>query len=466
MPDLNDQIRTYFDEVDPPFTPAELMREPQRTQHPRRIMTARAFALAAGAAVAVLVLVGGPLLLLRGATDVDGQPIAPVVAQTNAATTPKGVPVAPLPVVVEPDGVIVATTVAKQTPPIATCPPGSNPNLPGPVDQARPLQGHDFLAAMDRQSGRVIAVDYPGVDTWAFDVCTNTWTRVTRLDSYPQAEPSALVYDADSGLIVAIGAFVDAYDADTNAWKRNGETPFGRDGDARAVYDPVSGLIVARDIASSEMWAYNVDTDTWTPIRQGPISPPGTEQRIESDVSHNFFAQLHAYDADTDRIVLYLTDNYSSPGDWEGLGTEMTWTFDLRASEWTIEDTVTPELAVGSWVSPPGKAAYDETARRTVITGVGVVGGYDSARHEWEILWENPPSERAINESTWTGLHNRFGDTIVYDPTNDRIIVIGGDARMPNPDRAGEIDWISMNDVWAFNTSTGTWSELLAPSTP
>jgi hypothetical protein len=54
----------------------------------------------------------------------------------------------------------------------------------------------------------------------------------------------------------------------------------------------------------------------------------------------------------------------------------------------------------------------------------------------------------------------------VYDPTNDRIIVIGGDARMPNADEFWSLEWVSMNDVWAFNTDTGTWSELLAPPTP
>ena len=60
------------------------------------------------------------------------------------------------------------------------------------------------------------------------------------------------------------------------------------------------------------------------------------------------------------------------------------------------------------------------------------------------------------------GPHHRVGDTIVYDPTNERIIVIGGDARM----LVESPFWVSMNDVWAFNTNTGTWTELLAQSTP
>lgn len=88
MPDLNDQIRTYFDEFDQPFTPAELMRKPHRTQHPRRIMTASPFTLAAGAAALVLLLIGGPLLLLGGTPDTNDQPLASVVDETTAATSP------------------------------------------------------------------------------------------------------------------------------------------------------------------------------------------------------------------------------------------------------------------------------------------------------------------------------------------------------------------------------------------
>jgi hypothetical protein len=96
MPDLKDQIRTYFDEIDPPFNPAELMREPHRTQHPRRIMTARAFTLAAGAAALVLMLIGGPILLLRGTSDVENQPSSLVDVVATVATTPPTMMESPL----------------------------------------------------------------------------------------------------------------------------------------------------------------------------------------------------------------------------------------------------------------------------------------------------------------------------------------------------------------------------------
>jgi sugar lactone lactonase YvrE len=359
---------------------------------------------------------------------------------------------------------ILATTVAKATAPTATCPAGSDPDRPGPVDQARPPLGSYFLlSAFDRQSGRVVAVarSEGGLETWTFDVCANTWMLMSQPDFHRTADPveprSVLVYDADSDLVVAIGASVNGYNVDTDTWEQYGEAPF--DGDlmrTRAVYDPISGLIVVRDIVSSEMWAYDVDTDTWTPIRQGPISPPGSDVSAVS----SFIGQVHTYDASTDRIVLYLTDNFSGPGVWDGAGTEMTWTYNLRAGEWTVEDTVTPELHVGGYYVLPGKAAYDETARRTVITGDGVVGAYDSTRHEWEILRESPGEPNAYGSGT--GPHNRFDDQVLYDPTNGRIIVIGGQARMldENP------FWVQMDDVWAFDVGTGTWTELLAPSDP
>ena len=381
---------------------------------------------------------------------------------------PEGIrPVVEVPhVVIEGGEDILARTVAKPTPPVAECPTGSNPDRPGSMDQARPVRDWNIPLAMDRQSGRVIAVvesvDGMALETWAYDICTNTWTQMNsrdfRLTFEPTTRPvrpSVLVYDADSDLVVAIGRkVIDAYDFDTDTWEEHGKPPADFSFDPRPIYDPISGLIVVRDIASSEMWAFDVDTDTWTPIRQGPISPPNDESSDSSPYS-TVFGQLHAYDAGTDRIVLYFADN--------GAGAPATWSYDPRAGEWTIEETVTPDLHVGAF-GPHGKAVYDETTQRTIITADGLVGGYDSARHEWEILWESP-SEKDVY-GVGTGPHHRSGETIVYDPTNERIIVIGGDARLPSTEDETDSVSVSMNDVWAFNTNTGTWTELLAQSTP
>ena len=65
---------------------------------------------------------------------------------------------------------ILATTKAKPTPSVATCPPGSHPDEPSPVEGFRPPRQYGN-AALDRQSGKVIVVSG---GTWSFDLCSNT----------------------------------------------------------------------------------------------------------------------------------------------------------------------------------------------------------------------------------------------------------------------------------------------------
>jgi hypothetical protein len=269
-----------------------------------------------------------------------------------------------------------------------------------------------------------------------------------------------VVYDADSDLIVAIQRTVNAYDVDTDTWTNYSEVPRTlSDGAVRGsgVYDPVSGLIVVRDIVTSEMWAYDVETDTWTSLPQGAITPPA-KPAFDPGTDPIFESQVHVYDPDTDRIVLYLADNSLGRGIWEGAGTEMTWTYDLRSGEWAIEDTVTPELNLGVFLGLE-KAAYDETLRTPVVVGDGAVARYDADLHEWDIVWES--SGTAIDIGARLGPLNRVNHTVVYDPTNHRVIVFGGYARMLDQDPF----WVGMDDAWVFDSSSGTWTEILASST-
>ncbi len=358
---------------------------------------------------------------------------------------------------------VLATTIAKPVASTATCPAGSTPDSAGPAGRIRPLEEvyeSSLLTAMDPHSGRIIAVAVAigGTETWTFDVCKNTWTLMQPSGTAPPTGTGAesLVYDVDSDVVVSIGRSVAIYDLETDTWTQRSALPSSTDSfRSDAVYDPVSGLIVVRLLESSEMWAYDVDDDTWAQIRQGAMAPPG-DPAISPSIGPNFWDQHFAYDAATDRIVLYLSDNRYGFGVWDGAGTEMTWTYDLRAGEWTVEDTVTPELM--AWGS--GMATYDEATRRTVVTGDGVVAAYDAALHDWEIVWQSPAESNAYGRGT--GVHHRIGAAVVYDPINDRIVVMGGQARMldENP------FWVQMDDVWAFDTATATWSELLTSSSP
>ena len=172
---------------------------------------------------------------------------------------------------------ILSTTKARSAPAAATCPEGSNPNAPGPIDQARPGDGpwSNQAAVFDTYQGRIVYVDEAS-ETWTFDVCTNIWRAMD-----PAFVPDAahlgegqLVYDIDSDRTIAFGTRnVYAYDAAANTWTRRG-SPDGRDPRAAwpgAVYDPISGLVLVQ-FDDGMLVAYDVDTDTWTEI--GVISEP------------------------------------------------------------------------------------------------------------------------------------------------------------------------------------------------
>jgi hypothetical protein len=305
-------------------------------------------------------------------------------------------PVRKLPAVVPPVGQLF------------TCPPGTNPDEPGPVGQARPA-GQPTVA-FDRNAGKVVAVIGPlPVETWTFDVCTNTWTQM-----HPDQEPEAidgwdlLVYDVDSDLTVAVDRGTGAawaYDLQANTWVRKGAAPAGlavHDG----VYDPLSGHVVT--LIAEDLWglrSYDVDTDQWTPIRQWNFPHPGQ----------------FAYDASVDRIVVY-EDGYA-----DGLE---TWLLDIRTGTWTRSNAEMPEV-VGWWVSPG--IVYDEAAELTMVYRRGPLTTFDATADRWEIL----------DEAATSGA---FPDPIVYDPVNRRLVGLAEEG-----------------GVEALDLVAGDWTVLLAP---
>ena len=144
-----------------------------------------------------------------------------LVAIVGSALIAGSQPVRKLPTVVPPVGQVFV------------CPPGSTPDQPEPVDQARPPDGFVW-AAFDRRAGRGVAITDAGdgVETWTFDVCSNTWTRMHPNREPPSAGP--LVYDVDSDVTIEVEyagpASVWAYDLQANTWDPTGRwaAPSGR----------------------------------------------------------------------------------------------------------------------------------------------------------------------------------------------------------------------------------------------
>jgi len=339
-------------------------------------------------------------------------------------------------------------------PPAATCPPGSNPDKRGPVDQARPADEYT-ATAFDRRAGRLVVITNKwleltedtgqGVETWTFDVCTNTWTQM-----HPNREPpgfrhiARLVYDVDSDVTIAWlvvsygdpGVLLDpqtgtwtgpggdgpaemwAYDLQTDTWTKKKAPPADL-WSAFLAYDPVSGLVVAAPYSEPEQtwWNYEVETDTWTPIHQANAGPSE--------------GAVIAYDASVDRLVAY--------GDGPDIGAEYeTWLFDLRSGTWSRSGAQRPP--VWGWLTAP-RLVYDEAAKRSVVLMRYPETTYDATADRWETLAEA--------DDTWP-----YPAWMVYDPLNRRLVGLGG--KSPNPD----IDVVPVG-VEALDLVTGERTVLL-----
>ena len=230
--------------------------------------------------------------------------------------------------------------------PTLACPPGTNPDRPGPVGQARPPVPWRFSPmAFDRDSGRVVLLvapdrDAASAETWTFDVCTNTWTRMQATGGPgPEAIPATLAYDAGSDLTIGVDAdgTTWAYDLDADRWLRNRAAPAGL---GFLVYDPVADRVLALDEAV-RLWAYDVGTDAWTLQAQSNPPPPKIE--------------LIAYDASVDRIVAARPK--------QGWPTS-TWLFDPRAGTWSEAGPWYPSLLSERGIRPIREGHTPTTRQR------------------------------------------------------------------------------------------------------
>lgn len=336
--------------------------------------------------------------------------------------------------------------------PTLACPPGTNPDRPGPVGQARPpippippgaymplLPHLRSPMAFDRDSGRIVLLvtpdrDAASAETWTFDVCTNTWTRMNATGGPgPEAIPATLVYDAGSDLTIGVDAdgTTWAYDLDADRWLRNRAAPPDL---GFLVYDPVADRVLALDKAV-RLWAYDVDTDAWTP---GAQSNPPAQPKIE----------LIAYDASVDRIVAARPRR--------GWPTS-TWLFDPRAGTWSEAGPWYPSLLSeqGAYATDPGgEHAYDEATGRTLVLGGGLAVAYDAAADRWHPLGYT-------DSVVGVGPTNRIWPSVAYDPVNERLVVLGGKYWMP----ALDFDEVRSDDVLAYDPATGEWTVLLEAAT-
>jgi hypothetical protein len=143
-----------------------------------------------------------------------------------------------------------------------------------------------------------------------------------------------------------------------------------------------------------------------------------------------------------------------------------TWAFDPDSRTWSRRADVPNTLELGypaSWA-----IAYDPDARRTMLFADTAMLSYDARADEWAVAergpgWPAPTTVGGVEVDPTA----RLVDTMVYDPVNERLVVIGGLVRRPGDPVGGfefENSTLSTDDVWAYDPGANTWTLLLGAS--
>lgn len=247
--------------------------------------------------------------------------------------------------------------------------------------------------AYDVESDRMILFGGIGLnDTWSYEVSTNTWTRMSPAQSPPVSE-GPMTYDAQSDRVLLFANPLE------------GTRPTGR---------------------PPTLWAYDVNTDTWTNLDRVPPAPP------------SLAGARMVYDIESDRTILFGGLSVGS-----GSFKNDTWAYDFDTNTWTQMD---PE------VRPPGMnffpMAYDAAADRVIVIG-------SQARQITDDTWAYD-----YNTDTWEmhetpdGPGHRDYSAMVYSPALGQVILFGqGHPRVTN-------------DTWAYDYVSNTWTELEPETRP
>jgi hypothetical protein len=354
---------------------------------------------------------------------------------------------------------ILATTSAKALPAQATCPPGTNPDTPGPADQDRPAIEYGAVA-FDRHAGMIIALtpdNFPRPRTWTFDVCTNTWQRMNPPEEPAWNDPVTLVYDADSDRTLGFARDrLWSYDLAADRWTVvrwfTEEIPYitgwGSGDRTAAVYHDPSGLVIVYD--GQAVWAYDIETDTMAPVRQLPDATRPAGTGLPADIT------IVVYDRARNLLIaasaapggVLRQEGLQQESDWAAwlADTSMEiWAFDPETGAWRLLPSEVPARIVwegaGYFFGPVSRATFDAATGVTVfISADGWVEAYDGER-SWSVHPGQPVAGDAADAGRCATLEP------VYDAVNGRIVCQAGGG-----------------GATAFSTSTGTWRWLLEPT--
>lgn len=371
-------------------------------------------------------------------------------------------------------GGLVAACGARQGSPIGPATPTASPTTASRSTEAsdksdRPgLRSQTHLpAAMDTRRGEVIALqdNSPAAatfTTWAFDVRTNRWSRIDAAGA-PSGDAYQVAYDVAADLVLAFPGWdgpVWAFSRALNSWSTAPSIAAGPDGVTDVVYDPDRRLVWAWNDRDGQLWSYDVRSWSWREVeqRQAALWP------LWQNPSRTWYTLL-TYDTVRRAVVLSLLPFPERQG--------QTWLYDPESDAWLRADAVPPYLLL-NYMEMGTEAVYDPAHQRSLAFSFGRAMTYDSASDRWTVpapdLWSglevfSDPVvglDPRLGKET-SGPLTRYGHSLVFDPVNERVILLGGVSRLLDPDvpLEGQRVWWAFGDVWAYDIDANQWTQLL-----
>ena len=258
-------------------------------------------------------------------------------------------------------------------------------------------------------------------ETFIFEAARDAWILVEPPVSPGARTNPAMAYDAESDRTILYAGFMSneiyapqdtwAYDMKTNTWsKMKTEGPPNRYGHS-LVYDSESDRMIlfggwnfVENVGTNDTWAYDYNTDTWSEVMSA-VKPPG----------RNF--QSMVYDSKADRVIMW-------GGDTGGVNDTSVWIFNYNTQAW--EERKTTAGPTSRWLHG---MSYDANADRTILFG-GYTGSGESAPDFSLNSAETWAYDYNLN--TWTLLNPNgnpgpifeFGQA--YLESAERLLLFGG----------------------------------------
>ena len=184
-------------------------------------------------------------------------------------------------------------------------------------------------------------------------------------------------------------------------------------------------------ILDDETWTYDLNTNLWVQANPDPRPPP-------------LGGHSMAYDAGSDRVILFGGCSSCPPNPW--VGNFDTWAYDVGAGVWTnMSPNPSPPTMIG------GRMAYDAESDRIILFG-GLSTSFTFYSATWAYDFDsNTWSDRA--PPTRPVARNYQG--MAYDAESDQLILFGGGTL--NADFA---------DTWAYDFNTNAWTNMQPTRAP